>query len=37
MKGREKIGGVMKRFNPKENIIFCEKLINETPTAIEDA
>jgi hypothetical protein len=37
MKGKEKIGGIMKIFNQKENIIYYEKLINETPTDIADA
>ena len=37
MKGKEKIGGIMKRFNQKENIIYYGKLINETPRDIADA
>ncbi|AES66691.2 viral movement protein [Medicago truncatula] len=37
MKGKEKIGGIMKRFNQKENIIYYGKLINESPTDIADA
>jgi len=37
MKGKEKIGGIMKRFNQKENIIYYGKLISETPIDIADA
>jgi len=37
MKGKERIGGIMKRFNQKENIIYYGKLINETPIDIADA
>jgi hypothetical protein len=37
MKGKEKIGGIMKRFNQKENIIYYGKIISETPTDIADA
>jgi hypothetical protein len=37
MKEKEKIGGIMKRFNQKENIIYYGKLINESPIDIADA
>ncbi|XP_058746953.1 uncharacterized protein LOC131619932 [Vicia villosa] len=37
MKGKDRIGGIMKRFNQKDNIIYYGKIINETPTDIADA
>jgi hypothetical protein len=37
MKGKEKIGGIMKMFNQKENIIYYGKLINESLIDIVDA